>query len=143
MLNQSFDLVGRRRTLESDGEGDVFECRPRSFQAKFVRDIKGATDIDLSFLDRNFVEMREPRNLGKQSKRSAHKEIRKRRWREISSATLLPLLRPIALETRTSDRPFQMDIFHDIGYRAKGNLSAISSCLDGGAESLIFPTHLF
>jgi hypothetical protein len=72
MLNQSFDLVGRRRTLESDGEGDVFECRTRSFQAKFVRDIKGATDIDLSFLDRNFVEVREPRNLSKQSERRAH-----------------------------------------------------------------------
>src|SRR5262245_56556755 len=103
VLNQSFDLVGRRGNLESDGEGDVFECRPGSFQAEFVRDIKGATDIDLSFLDRNFVEMREPRNLGKQSKRSAHKEIRKRRWREISSATLLRL---IALEAKASDSSF-------------------------------------
>jgi hypothetical protein len=103
MMNQSFDLIGGRGTLEGDGEGDVFECRTRSFQAKFVRDIKGATDIDLSFLDRNFVEMREPRNLGKQSKRRAHKKIRKRRWRQIVSATLLRL---IALEARTSDRPF-------------------------------------
>src|SRR5262249_30788005 len=103
MLDQSFDLVGRRGTLESDGEGDVFECRTRPFQAKFVRDIKGATDIDLPFLDRNFVEMREPRNLGKQSKRCAHKKIRKRRWREISSATLLRL---IALEAKASDSSF-------------------------------------
>ena len=92
LLNQPFDLFGWRGTLQRYSECDVFERRTRALQAEFVRDVKGATDIDLSFLDRNFVEMREPRNLGKQSKRRAHKKIRKRCRGEVSSATVLRLI---------------------------------------------------
>ena len=72
MLNQSFHLTWRRGTLESDSEHNVFKRRTRALQSEFVRDVKAAADVDLAFLDRNFVEMREPRNLGKQSKRRAH-----------------------------------------------------------------------
>jgi hypothetical protein len=76
MLDQSFDLFRRCGTLQGYGKCDVFECRTRPFQAEFGRDVKSATDIDLSLLDRNFVEMREPRDLGQESKRSAHEKIR-------------------------------------------------------------------
>lgn len=78
--------------MQSDGKRDVFERSTGAVQAEFVRDVKRATDIDLTFLDRNFVERREPRNLGQQSKRSAHEKIRKRCRREIGSATLLRLI---------------------------------------------------
>src|SRR5262249_50680942 len=136
----SFDLIWRRGTHESDGERDVFERRTRSFQAEFVRDIEGATDIDLSLLDRHFVEMREPRNLGKQSKRRAHKKIRKRCRRKIGAATILWL---IAFEAKASDIPFQVNIFHNVSNRAKGNFPAVRSGLDATTEFLMLQTHFF
>jgi hypothetical protein len=88
MLNQSFDLFGRCGTLQGYRERDAFECRPGAVQTEFIRDVERATDIDLAFLDGNVVEMREPRNLGKQSKSRAHKKIRERRRGEIGSAAL-------------------------------------------------------
>ena len=87
---------------------DVFECCARSLQAEFVRDIKGATDIDFSFLNNNVVEMREPRKLGEQSKRRPHKKIRKRRRGEIGSTAVFRL---IAFEAKSSDGPFEVNIF--------------------------------
>jgi len=139
-LNQSFDLFLRCGTHKSDGERDVFESRARSFQAEFVRDIKGATDIDLTLLDRYAVEMREPRNLGKQSKRRAHKKIRERCWRKVGSATILWL---IAFEAKASDIPFQVNIFHNVSNRAKGNFPAVRSGLDATMEFLMLQTHFF
>ncbi|HTN73342.1 MAG TPA: hypothetical protein VMO00_19835, partial [Methylomirabilota bacterium] len=85
-------LFRSRGTLQSDGECNVFERRPRAIQSEFVRDVKSATDIDLSFLDWNLVKMREPRNLSKESKRSAHKKIRKRRRGKIGSTAILRLI---------------------------------------------------
>ena len=75
MLDQLFDLFRGRGTLQSDGEADIFERRARALQVEFVRDIKGAANIDLPFFDLNFVEMREPRNLCEQSKSRAHEKI--------------------------------------------------------------------
>jgi hypothetical protein len=140
MLDQSFDLFRRCGTLEGYGKCDVFECRARSFQAEFVRDIKGATDIDLSFLDGNFVEMREPRKLGEQSKRRAHKKIRKRRRGEIGAAALFWL---IAFQAKSSDGPFEVNIFNDARNRTKANFPAVRSCLDATTEFLVLQTHLF
>ena len=124
--------------MQGYGERDVFECRARTLQPKFVRDVKHATNIDLSFLDRHFVEMREPRNLGKQSKRSAHKKIRKRCRGEIGSAALLWL---VAFEGKASDSPLQVNIFHDVCNRAKSNLSTVRSCVDTTTEFLMLQTH--
>jgi hypothetical protein len=140
MLNQSFDLSRRCGTLKRYGECDVFERRARAFQVELVRDVKGTTDIDFSFLDWNFVKMREPRNLGKQSKRRAHEEIRKRRRREIASAALFRL---IAFQTESSDGPFEVNIFHDVRNRPKTNLSPARPCLNATAEFLVLQTHLF
>jgi hypothetical protein len=140
MLNQLFDLFRRRGTLQRDGESDVFERRPRTLQSKFVRDVKRATDIDLSFLDRNLVVMREPRNLSQQSKRRAHKKIRQRCRRGIGSAALLRL---IAFEPKASDGPFQVNIFHDVSNRAKGNFPAVRSCVDATAEFLMLQDAFF
>jgi hypothetical protein len=140
MLNQSFDLFRRCGTLKRYGECDVFERRARAFQVEFVRDVKRTTDIDFSFLDGNFVKMREPRNLGKQSKRRAHEEIRKRGRREIASAALFRL---IALQAESSDGPFEVNVFHDVRNRAKANFPPVRSCLHVAAEFFVLQTHLF
>ncbi len=140
MFDQSFDLFRRRGTLQRDSECDVFERRPRAFQSELVRDVKGATDIDLSFLDWNLVKMREPRNLSKESKRSAHKKIRKRGRGKIGSAAILRL---IAFQAKSSDGTFQVNIFHDVRNRPKGNCSAVRSCLRATAEFVMLLTHLF
>jgi hypothetical protein len=140
MLDQSFDLFRSCGTLKRNNECDVFERRTRAFQVEFVRHVKGTTDIDFSFLDGNFVEMREPRNLGKQSKRRAHEEIRKRGRREIASAALFRL---IAFQAKASDGSFQMNVFHDVRNRAKANFPPARSCLHVAAEFFVFQTHLF
>jgi hypothetical protein len=140
MFNQSFDLIRSRGTLQGNGECDVFESRSRALQSEFVRDVKGTTDIDLSFLDWNFVKMREPRNLSKESKRSSHKKIRKRGRGKIGST---PILRLIAFEVKSSDGAFQVNIFYDVRNRPKGNFSKVRSCLHATAEFVIFLTHLF
>jgi hypothetical protein len=139
MFDQSFDLFRRRGTLQRDSECDVFERRPRAFQSELVRDVKGTTDIDLSFLDCNFVKMREPRNLSKESKRSAHKKIRKRGRRKIGSTAILWL---IAFEAKSSDGAFQVNILDDVSHRAKRYVSSVCSCLHATAEFLVLQRHL-
>jgi len=140
MLDQSFDLFRSCGTLKRYGECDVFERRARAFQVEFVRDVKGTTNIDFSFLDGNFVEMREPRNLGKQSKRRAHEEIRKRGRREIAPAALFRL---IAFQAESSDGSFEVNVFYDVRNRTKANFPATRPCLSATAEFLVFQTHLF
>ena len=66
--------------------------------------------------------MREPRNLGEESKCRAHEKTRKRGRAEIGPA---PLLRFVAFQARASYGPFHVNVFHDVRDRPKGNLPAV------------------
>lgn len=120
--------------MNRNRERYVFECRSRPFQTELVGDVKRATDIDFSFLDGNFVEVREPRYLGEESKRRAHQKIRKRRRREIGSAALFGL---VTFQANASDSSFEVNILHYARNRAKADFPAVRSCLGAGAELLI------
>jgi hypothetical protein len=74
VLDQFFHLLRRRGTLQVDGETDAVEGGAGAVQAELVRDIEAATNLNLAIFHRNIVKMREPRNLGEQSKSGAHEE---------------------------------------------------------------------
>ena len=87
--DQLFDLLGVRRALKLNREGDAFERRSGSFQPHLVGDVERATNIHLAVFDRHFVKMREPRNLRQQSECRAHQEIGQRRGSQIAAAPFL------------------------------------------------------
>ena len=74
VLDQLFHLLRRRGTLQVDGETDAVESGAGAVHAELVRDIEATTNLNLAIFDRNIVKMREPRNLGEQSKSGAHEE---------------------------------------------------------------------
>lgn len=74
MLDQFLHPLRRRGTLQVHMETEVVKGSTGTFQAQLVGDIKAAPSINFTFLDRNIVQMREPRNLGEESKRGAHEQ---------------------------------------------------------------------
>jgi hypothetical protein len=74
MLDQFFHLLRRCGTLQLDIETDMVKGSAGAIQTKLVGDIKTATNVDLAILDGDIVKMREPRNLGEQSKGGAHEK---------------------------------------------------------------------
>jgi hypothetical protein len=74
VLDQFFHLLWRCGTLQVDHEIDAVKGGAGAVQAELVRDIKATTHLNLALFDGNIIKMREPRNLGKQSKSGAHEE---------------------------------------------------------------------
>lgn len=74
VLDQFFHLLRRCGTLQVNHETDAVKGRAGTFQSELVRDIKAAANLNLALFDRNVVKMREPRNLGEQSKSGANQE---------------------------------------------------------------------
>jgi hypothetical protein len=92
MVNQFLYLLRSGGALDVDGEDHALECRARPFQAHFIRYVEGTPNIDLACFDRNFVKVREPRNLGEQSERRADEKVGQRRRALIGAAALLGLV---------------------------------------------------
>ena len=76
VLDKLFHLRRGRGTLQLDSEGDAVKRRSGSLQPKLVGNIEAATNVNLGVFDGNIVKMREPRNLGEQSKSRTHEEQR-------------------------------------------------------------------
>ena len=104
VLDQFLHLLGRCGTLQVDGETDAVKGGAGAVHAELVRDIKAAANLNLALFDGNIVKMREPRNLGEQSKGGADEEKRQGSRAQVGAAALLGF---VAFETKATRPAFQ------------------------------------
>ena len=140
VLNQFHDAPGRRGTPDLHGKHDAFKGRSRTLQAQFIGHIEGAANIDHALFHGDFIQVREPRNLGQQSKSCTDEKIRERGRRAIRPS---PFLRLVGLKVKSPDRSLEVNILNDTGNSPKGYLSLVRALSCAFSEFIVLDAHFF
>lgn len=112
-----------RGTGDCKRDCHLLEVRRRVVNIVFFGVLKGSTDVGGGVVNRDMIERREPRQLGKQSKGDAnHQELE---WRR-------PLLGPatgqrlIGVDVELAHPAFEMHIVENAGDRSRGDCALLS-----------------
>lgn len=138
--NQAIYLIRRSWAVHSERNRDLVEIGRRIINVVLLGVAEGRSHVGGGVVNRDVVERREPRQLGKQSERDTHHQELKWRWSLLASTARDRLVR---VNVKLPKAALEMDIVDDSGNRASG-CRALAVWLGAhlGAQPLDFP-HLF
>jgi len=124
MRRQEPDLCGRGRAHDVELDQDLFEVGGRVVDVVLLGVAKGRADVRCRIVDRDLIEGREPRQLGKESKGCSHHQELQGGGALLRAAARKWL---IGLDGELSHAALEVDILDDPGHGSRRDETLIGS----------------